>query len=539
MNPHDDRLYAAFSGDAKLPETLSPRLAEAYDAIRLDGRGKETDMKSHTKNHVRTMLLIAAAAVILTVSALAVYSLTVRDALLPETVSAEAGVQPTPEVRSGWLRLSANGFSDSPEYKAYAEWTAWNDAWWEENPNPWAELGEDDSYYETERNYATLYDAIFPEQGEKLDEIMAKYGLTPHTAMVSFRSEDELCQALGVADIFSDDYLVRGDYMFDDGSFKAYVQMDGGGMDRSGEIFVAAKGSFSMIFGFLPADYTEWTYTAADGTEVILATGHADGTEAEPDVPQDRAYILAELDGAYLNAGFYCGADRTTLERWADGIDFAALNAIFAPGGDRSSIAEAVAALDAVQQAAMAEETANFYAPFADRNERDAAVFADLGHYTVTDLPEGYVFLYNSAEWKSDKLYLLWDLTGDGSTATSGGSTWKGDDSDGVWRFLHLSYQRYFDRNDMETDTTALEFANEKAYYAIHSAEYSETTVKSYDAILVRGPEGSPGSHYLIWFDTDRNLEFRLSDEAWDEEGDAILFTDAELIAMAESVAAD
>ena len=541
----DAWLYEAFSRDVPIPEDLSRRLAETYETVRRDSRGKDTiPMKKHTSKTARTALLLAAAVAILSISALAVYQYTIRDALLPEVTettaepspaSQESG-QPAPaaDAESQWLRLSENGFSDSPEYKAYAEWEEWNDAWWEENPNPWAALGEDDSYFETESNYAYYYHASFPEQAEKLDEITAKYGLTLHTAECGFRTEEELCEMLGVDDLFSSDYAVGGEYIYDDGSCKVYAVMDGGGFENGAVIFLAAKGSFSMISGFIPADYTEWTYTTADGTEVILATGWASGTEAEPDNEQERAYILAELDGVYLNAGFYGGADRETLERYADGIDFQALNAVFAPGADRSHIAAAVEARHAEETAAMEAQAETMYAPFADKAERDAAVFGDLGHYTVTDLPDGYVFLYDSASWKSEYSMIAWGNNMTDSTFTSGGSTWQGDDSDGTWRFLHLGYQRYYDRHDLETVTNDAEFANAKAYYKASAKEYAETTVNGCEAILARDEWNE---HLIIWFDTDRGLQFTLWDDAFDEEGNVVSITDEELIALAESVA--
>lgn len=542
---NDSWLYEAFGRDAAIPEDLSRRLAETYETVRHSGRGKDTiSMKKHTRKSARTALLLAAAVAILSISALAVYQYTIRDALLPaaeetteEPLAASAETQPpTPATEAGdqWLSMSLNGFSDSPEYKAYAEWTAWNDAWWEENPDPWAALGEDDSYFETAENYAYYYSASFSEQAEKLDEILGKYGLTLHTAECEFRTEEELYSILGVEDIFSKELSQVSGYIYDDGSFKAEKVLSMGEEFKTMTVFLAAKGSFSMISGSMPADYQEWTYTTTDGTEVLLALGHADGTLGEPNDPQDRGVILAELEGAYVFAGFTGITDRAELERYADGIGFQVLNTVFAPGADRFHIAAAVEGRHAETVAAMEAQAETMYAPFTDKESRDAAVFADLGHYTVTDLPDGYVFLYDSASWKSEYSMIAWGDTMTDSTFTSGGSTWRGDDSDGTWRFLHLSYQRYYDRHDLETVTNDVEFANAKAYYQAEAKEYAETTVNGYEAILVWDEWNT---HYIIWFDTDRGLQFSLQDDAFDDTGNVENFTDAELIAMAESVA--
>ena len=430
--------------------------------------------------------------------------------------------------------MSLNGFSDSPEYQAYAEWNEWNDAWWAANPDPWTERGVDDTYFEGPANYAWYYEACFTEQVEKFGEILDKYGLTPHNAMCGFRSEAELCAALGAEDVFSFEADTLGGYMYDDGSFKAEMIWieDGETWEYSSmTLFLAVKGSFTQISGFMPADCEEWSYTAADGTEVLLALGRY-----EPDSPLYGA-ILAELDGAYVYAGFTDVADRAELEQDADGICFALLNERFAPGADTSDIAAAVEARQAEERAANEQAEAEMYAPFADKAERDAAVFADLGHYTVSDLPEGYVFLYDSAEWKGS-VFPGWEASDEMgcSTLTCGGSTWGGDDSDGVYRFLHLSYLRYFDINDLETVVNDEEFANAKEYYKAAAGEYTETTVSGYDAVIVRDEFGAPGTHYITWFDTDRDLQFTLTDDAFDSEGLVESFSDEELMAMAESV---
>ena len=175
------------------------------------------------------------------------------------------------------------------------------------------------------------------------------------------------------------------------------------------------------------------------------------------------------------------------------------------------------------------------YTPFADKAERDGAVFAELGRYTVGDLPEGYEYMSDFAEWMPEGLLLAWDL--DENTALSniicGGVNWKGDDADGKFRLLQLSWQRYYDRNDPEKVTNDVEFANAMAYYErTIPGKYTKTAVNGYDALLV-----NDGAFYLVWFDMVRGLQFTLEGDGFDESGSVVsLFTDAELIAMAESV---
>ena len=548
----DAWLYEAFSRDTELPPSLETRLAQTCEAVRRESRGKETEMKLTRRNNIRTILLVAAALLVLSVSAYAVYQHTLEDAVLPEgpetaeeviQVTAEAAPEPDGEpaadpgyayaaADSNWLHMSLNGFSDSPEYKAYAEWNEWNDAWWAENPDPWAATGEDDTYFEGPENYARYYQACFTEQVEKLDAILEEYGLTAHTAICGIESVEDLCAVLGADRLVSDELPLQSGYMYDDGSFK----IEGVDLEddvwRDATVFFAVKGSFSQISGYMPADCEEWSYTAADGTEVLLALGR-DAWAAED---QNQGSILAELEGGYVYASFGGLKDRVELEHYADGIAFAFLNGRFAPGADTSDITAAVEARQAEMNAAAAQAEADMYAPFADREERDTAVFDDLGHYTIGELPEGYAFRYDSAEWKSARLLLPWYVTGEDAlgTITWGGSTWAGDDSDGISRFLNLSYQRYYSWNDLETVTNDSEFENAKTYYREHAAECAEASVNGCEALVLRDYEGA--ARYIVWFDTDRGLQFTLYGDGFDENGSVELFTDTELIAMAESV---
>ena len=96
---------------------------------------------------------------------------------------------------NGWLTPKGEEL-----YKAYVEWEDWNRAWKAEHPDPWGELGVDDSYTETPDNY-WRYEAFFAEQGEALDAIAAKYGLTLLSEHYYIRSETQLCRALGLDDL--------------------------------------------------------------------------------------------------------------------------------------------------------------------------------------------------------------------------------------------------------------------------------------------------------------------------------------------------
>lgn len=509
---------------ARIKELTMKRINNEYNI-----REKTRAVVKKTRFIRRTALIAAVMAVLLagTAAALAVYRFTISDTTIGEpytmtmyTHTNEDGSFVFDEVER--IDRSTNGLAGTPEYQAYVEWTEWNDAWWEAHPNPWAELGEDDTYFETPENYAYYYNASFPEQAEKLDEIIEKYGLTLHTANAAYNTEEELCSIIGLEDIVSDAWRVMGGYMYDDGSFRADCELDGD-FNKDGVIVCAVKGSFSLIGGSLPTDYEEWGYTAADGTEVVFAAAG------------NAAFLAADTEGAFITATFRGVTDRSELEAYADGIRFAALSERFSE--NTSDIAEAVAALFAQAQAAQQEELENFYAPFANREERDAAVFEELGHYTVAALPAGYDFLYNSADWMPNGLILGWDDTESDSTLISGGSTWGGaneGDPESL-NTLMLSYRRYYDRNDTETVTNSKEFEAAKAFYRDRSLRFTETAVNGYDAVLIYM---SDTVYFLTWYDTERELVFTMEGSGIDPERETVYspFTEEELINMAESV---
>ena len=212
----------------------------------------------------RTLLIAAVIAVGLIGTALAVYQIAMKDTLTGESYtqeitvweSGDASGEPTPtyfEVER--LNKAMNGLPDSPEYQAYVEWRGWNDAWLEENPTPWRDRGmADDSEIETPENYAYYYGASYTEQGEKLDEIAEKYGLTLHTVRAHVDTEEELSAVLGVSDIISGAFMGVGGTVFEDGSFliSGLTQEDPA---IRATMCLAAKGSLSLFADSIDANY--------------------------------------------------------------------------------------------------------------------------------------------------------------------------------------------------------------------------------------------------------------------------------------------
>ena len=281
----------------------------------------------------RSLLIAAAVAALLIGTALAVYRYTLRDAAIEDvpTMDSELYSWKAGETET---RLSLSGFSDSPEYQAWVEWTEWNRAWREAHPEPWKALGVDDSYYETPVNYLQ-YDAYFTEQGEKLDEIMAKYGLTLLDISQEVRSESELCRALGAENILADGWDMYGDYFYGNGTFKIWGDTVLNGKLVDFTAWNAVKGSFLMVTGRIPEDYTEWSYTTKAGYALILMT----------DTLRGRTTLIAPLDGCTVTA-ILSTDDAQAAEAFAEAIDLTVLDKLFATDSARAAVVQSIAAYE-------------------------------------------------------------------------------------------------------------------------------------------------------------------------------------------------
>ncbi len=250
---------------------------------------------------LRTGLIAAVLTAALGVTAYAVYMATADKYVLPETQIAAApptvtedGTDQTdevPESEPAAAHLSLVGYQGTPEYEAFVEW----ESWLKDNPTDFSGVGNDDSYYETDRNYAALYGAVFRDQAEKLDEIMAKYDLTPLKEMHFVYAPEEVYDYLGT-DAFLPAGSWGGGYVYDDGTFKLEA-IDFGTEDLNGTLFVSVKGSFARIFSRVPEDYQEWSYTTASGQTVDLVMG------------TDQSLMLFETEGAYIHLDVNMGTE--------------------------------------------------------------------------------------------------------------------------------------------------------------------------------------------------------------------------------------
>lgn len=343
MEHRDDiRLYNAFSRDADIPASLDRRLADVYETVRQDGRGKEHSMNRHMKKGVRTALLIAAVMAVLTVSAVAAvyHQSAMEDRRLSSEskkqnaageeiylYSAAGAAEPAEEPADDAGGLYPAASTGSPEYLALKEWVEYE--YFDEH---------EEVYVESERLPAddpikTVYGIGWRGLAERMRAIAEKYGLRLHTSIEWIDSVDALCALAGIEPFMRlDTYYDSGcsGYVYEDGSFQLTAVNTPTSAEGTERVVVgiwrAVKGSFSDFetLGTDPAAYEYETYTTADGTSVDLALGEWYST------------LFTELDNCYVTIDFSGGSapvndlkllDMAALEYIADNIDFAALSA--------------------------------------------------------------------------------------------------------------------------------------------------------------------------------------------------------------------
>ncbi|SCW62521.1 hypothetical protein SAMN02910456_02241 [Ruminococcaceae bacterium YRB3002] len=205
--------------------------------------------------------------------------------------------------------ISLQGYSDSPEYKAAQEWSAFEDNYdtdWKildqvgNKPTQW-----DDKY--------GAYGVYSQEMADKIDEIVSKYSLTLHGACLD-GPQEKIDTKFGK---IMDDANYAG-YYYEDGTFS--VDGDFGKYDF--QLRRTTKGVLDTVtlnIGNIN-NFEQWEYTTASGVTVSLAL--SDG---------DQAIILADLDDSFVavNVLLWMGEDdkpdtmtRADLENMADHIHF-------------------------------------------------------------------------------------------------------------------------------------------------------------------------------------------------------------------------
>mgnify|MGYP004727197219 CR=1 FL=1 len=309
---------------------IDPAYILAADAA-LRGRGRA---RRRRRRIVRTALLAAAIAGLLTATAYAAGWFGLTGRLIKDSDSAEAGAAAVEaEDVLNALRpvhhrdyISLGGVVGSPEYQAAAEWLAFRGSYADEKTAQQLENGG--TYCEwrdLERSFAPdartreicrLYQVWDQTMWERLQLIAEKHSLALHSSRTPLYGGWKQTREQGI---------------YEDGSFVASLTAEVDGQSCLYTLYHERGGSIPCddMTASAADEYAEWEYTAADGRSVSIAVRD---TSTNDTWAQYDILLFCPVDGATVTVKASCGYSRADsaaderrfAERLADGIDFAA-----------------------------------------------------------------------------------------------------------------------------------------------------------------------------------------------------------------------
>jgi len=229
--------------------------------------------------------------------------------------------------------LTLAGLEGSAPYKANAEWYAYQ----EELLSSISQMEQDGTLPEGYWQGNTYWDSL----NAKADQLAKEYGLKPQGQKLEFRTTRNMCDALGIERFQTDAdavaVTVKDGSCYDNGNFLLNMDFsfrDGQQYDVSdtwGILYWNWKDCFSQDYVLLKdsADWKEWNYTTASGTNVPIRRSESDWNGY---IIGDRADALMTLrvearrdlgnnvDGKTWFDYLYL-TDRQ-MEQLADAIDF-------------------------------------------------------------------------------------------------------------------------------------------------------------------------------------------------------------------------
>lgn len=217
--------------------------------------------------------------------------------------------------------ITLSGYPGSPEALAAAEWEEFYSGY--DIDGVLRELGCDIFYVEGREDWS-LYSVYSQEMGERLDEIVNKYGLKLHRE-INIVSPQEMDYRVGGR--FLDEGCIRYvGYIYEDGSFALDGDAGLEGCGMTGFQFRRmVKGTFDGVVLNIDnvEDYTDWQYQSASGETVMLSLGHI------------KALIFADFEECFVEvnvlAGRNEGMTEADLQKLADMIDFRVLKEVQIP----------------------------------------------------------------------------------------------------------------------------------------------------------------------------------------------------------------
>lgn len=274
----------------------------------------------------RLWLVAAIIALMLLLVGCIAYVLSLNDLKLAESPVQEADIPEATEVRD---IISLQGFVGSANYQAAKEWYEFQQVY-----DPDGKILQSLSNKETmmPEEYWS-YSAYTPEMTAKVDEICEKYGLNKQGMAALAVSEKNFYQTLKIDRIVREnaaaEVTISPEYFYKTGSFLLSCDTTLTGEDAPWiypieyQYNCVMKTDFDDVFlnvGDIES-FDQWTYTTADGTEVLLALG------------ADKALVIVDMENAFVTMNILNPRvgdviygeqmmTREALEAFADIFDF-------------------------------------------------------------------------------------------------------------------------------------------------------------------------------------------------------------------------
>lgn len=286
-----------------------------------------------TMKHKKILIIAAAAAVLLSLSvaAYATGFFGLNDIKMdsPSPIGGDAYVPDDYPFNADFISLQ--GLSDTPEYKACAEYEEFLSGY-----------DTDGSILDSIGNSPTEFDGKYSayicytqEMADKIDEICEKYSLILTENLVSPDSSDELFSTIGISGIYALNspaaISTYCGYCYDNGTFQlegnTVIPPEYGFLEPIEYQFrCCRRGAFDTVILNIgnTDDYEQWQYTNASGDTMLLA------------LSEEKAVILANLPDSFITVNIlntYYGditegevhLSREGLQAFADSFDLSEL----------------------------------------------------------------------------------------------------------------------------------------------------------------------------------------------------------------------
>lgn len=281
------------------------------------------------KSITKKAISLAAAIALLTSLCLTAYGMNLfglRDLLLPQDHEAAApAVSGEPQQQAQSMdMISLAGYNNTPEARATAEWQAFLNTY-DQDGVILSQIGNAPTGFE---EHYLFYQVYTQEMADKLEDIIARYDLKLHTAMIDdLYTGEALCDQVGGN--FLGENRSYSAYMYEDGTLKFDGEInldDYGHLDY--QFMRCVRGSFTdIVLNIVDIhEYTEWSYVTGCGVPVTLA------------LSPRKALIIADLPDSFITINVLAGTetpyggtfsygpfDAQDLERFADSFDFSLL----------------------------------------------------------------------------------------------------------------------------------------------------------------------------------------------------------------------